>query len=275
MPTATPGSPNPCKETMIPNTARENRPPILSTVKLSRSFSDGGTQHHALKNLDLQIKQGDFTIIMGPSGAGKSTLLYALSGMDRPTLGKIYFDGHDISSFSDDELAVFRRKHCGFVFQQIYLIDSMSLMDNVLASGRLLERNTKKLVVEAKNLFEQVGVDKDSWSRFPSQVSGGEAQRVGIVRALINHPQVVFADEPTGALNSSAGDAVLDMMTAINRGGQSVVMVTHDLNCALRGNRILYLTDGRICGELDLTPYEGADKERRTMLHDFLEHLGW
>ena len=275
MSTTTLGPQSPRKETMAPNAARENQPSILSTVKLSRSFSDGGVQHHALKNLDLQINRGDFTIIMGPSGAGKSTLLYALSGMDRPTLGKIYFNGHDISSLSDDKLAVFRRTQCGFVFQQIHLIDSMSLMDNVLASGRLLERNTRKLVVEARSLFEQVGIDKDSWSRFPSQVSGGEAQRVGIVRALINHPHVVFADEPTGALNSSAGESVLDVMTAVNRGGQSVVMVTHDLNCALRGNRVLYLMDGRICGELDLTPYEGADKERRASLHSFLEHLGW
>lgn len=248
---------------------------IITTQKLSKSFSSDGLQQHVLKNLDLEIYEEDFTVIMGPSGAGKSTLLYALSGMDKPSLGQIAFNGEEISGYSADKLAVFRRRHCGFVFQQVFLIDSMSLMDNVVASGRLVQKSRKEVALQARNLFEQVGIEETLWKKFPGQVSGGEAQRAGIVRALINNPSVVFADEPTGALNSSAGAAVLDVLTAVHKNGQSVVMVTHDTTSALRGNRIIYLKDGTVCGELDLGTYTGEDEARRTTLHGFLSEMGW
>lgn len=185
---------------------------IISTEKLSKTFSSGGTQQHVLKNLDINIKQGDFTVIMGASGAGKSTLLYALSGMDTPTLGNIWFDGKNISGYGCDKLAIFRRRHCGFVFQQIYLIDSMSVMDNVLCAGLLLHGDRKALTARAKELFTEFNIDETAQGKFPAQLSGGEAQRAGIVRALINEPKVVFADEPTGALNSSYGKDVLDTL---------------------------------------------------------------
>lgn len=246
--------------------------PIIETNKLCKTFSSDGVQQHILRNLDLKINDGDFTVIMGPSGAGKSTLLYALSGMDKPTLGQIVFDGEDISQMSDDKLAVFRRSHCGFVFQQFFLMDNMSLMDNVLASGRLMKKDRKELVQRAEQLFQQVGIEKTLWSKFPGQISGGEAQRAGIVRALINRPSVVFADEPTGALNSATGAAVLDALEVVHLRGQSVVMVTHDLTSALRGNRILYLRDGAICGELALT---GDSDTKREILRDFLVEMGW
>ena len=135
------------------------KPVIIQTEKLSKSFSNKGTIQHVLKNIDLELYQGDFTIIMGASGAGKSTLLYALSGMDTPTLGTIHFQDHCISDYSADELAVFRRKNCGFVFQQIYLMDSMSVMDNVLMAGLLVTKGRKALIKKAKSLFEAVGID--------------------------------------------------------------------------------------------------------------------
>lgn len=247
---------------------------IIQTQKLCKTFSSGGTQQHVMKNLDLEIYQGDFTVIMGPSGAGKSTLLYALSGMDKPTLGQIRFEDSQIQTLSDDKLAVFRRKHCGFVFQQFYLMDNMSLMDNVLAGGLLVEKNRNELILQAKNLFAQVGIDEALWHKFPNQVSGGEAQRAAIVRALINKPAVVFADEPTGALNSAAGTAVLDVLSGVHQNGQSVVMVTHDLLCATRGNRILYLRDGSICGKLELDVLS-EDEKRRNTLREFLTEMGW
>lgn len=247
---------------------------IIQTEKLCKTFSSGGIQQHILKNLDLEIYKGDFTVIMGPSGAGKSTLLYALSGMDKPTLGHIRFGDSDIHSLSDDRLAVFRRKHCGFVFQQFYLMDNMSLMDNVLAGGLLVEKNKKELTLRAKNLFSQVDIGESLWRKFPSQVSGGEAQRAAIVRALINQPAVVFADEPTGSLNSAAGTAVLDALSGVHKNSQSVVMVTHDLVCASRGSRILYLKDGSICGELVLDT-QLEDEQRRDTLRDFLTEMGW
>lgn len=248
---------------------------LLKTDNLSKSFSTGGALQHVLKNIDLELYKGDFTVIMGASGAGKSTLLYALSGMDTPTLGTITFAGKEISGYSPDRLAVFRREHCGFVFQQIYLIDGMSVMDNVLSAGLLVNKNKKALLERAGNLFQAVGISGETQKKFPTQISGGEAQRAGIVRGLINNPEILFADEPTGALNSKTGLDVLDTLSRFNEQGQSVVMVTHDMRSARRGNRILYLKDGVILGECDLGRYVGQDPGRHRKLSAFLEEMGW
>ncbi|WP_431028072.1 ABC transporter ATP-binding protein [Lysinibacillus sp. LZ02] len=249
---------------------------IIKTEKLCKTFSSGGIQQHVLKNLDISLVEGDFTIIMGSSGSGKSTLLYAMSGMDKPTLGEINFAGKKISQLNNDQLAIFRRNHCGFVFQQIYLLDNMSVLDNVLASGLLVYKNKREIAQKAKELLIQVGIDENAWSKFPTQLSGGEAQRVGIVRALINHPRILFADEPTGALNSAASESVLDVLTNVNQNKQSIVMVTHDMKTALRGNRILFLRDGVICGDLQLGTYsEQNSLERQEKLQHFLEEMGW
>lgn len=248
---------------------------ILTTQKLCKTFSQSGIQQHVLKNLDLEIREGDFTVIMGASGAGKSTLLYALSGMDRPTLGNIHFAGEEISHMNNDQLAVFRRRNCGFVFQQVFLMDSMNVMDNVMACGLLAGSERKAVFARAKALFEQVNLREADWRKFPSQLSGGEAQRAGMVRALINTPKVVFADEPTGALNSASGKAVLDVLTQVHQNGQSIVMVTHDLRSARRGNRILYLKDGVVCGECNLGTYISGDRARHDKLTAFLKEMGW
>ncbi len=248
---------------------------LLKTENLSKTFSNGGTQQHVLKNIDLELYRGDFTVIMGSSGAGKSTLLYALSGMDTPSLGKITFGDKVITDLSQDGLAVFRRDHCGFVFQQIYLIDGMSVMDNVLSAGLLVNKDKKALVARAKELFAAVDISEDTQKKFPTQISGGEAQRVGIVRALINNPDILFADEPTGALNSKTGLDVLNTLTKFNEQGQSVVMVTHDIRSARRGSRILYLKDGVILGECDLGKYTHGDAARHEKLSAFLSSMGW
>ena len=249
---------------------------LLKTENLSKTFSNGGQQQHVLKNIDLALFQGDFTVIMGASGAGKSTLLYALSGMDTPTLGKITFGDNVISDLSQDGLAVFRRDHCGFVFQQIYLIDGMSVMDNVLAAGLLVNKDKKGAYkARKKNCLRRWIFPKKRKKKFPTQISGGEAQRVGIVRALINSPEILFADEPTGALNSKTGLDVLDTLTKFNEQGQSVVMVTHDMRSARRGNRILYLKDGVILGECDLGKYAHGDTQRHEKLSAFLKDMGW
>lgn len=248
---------------------------LLKTEGLSKSFSNGGVQQHVLKNIDLELYKGDFTVIMGASGAGKSTLLYALSGMDTPNLGKITFGDKVISDLNSDGLAVFRREHCGFVFQQIYLIDGMSVMDNVLSAGLLINRDKRAIVSRAKELFEAVDIPEETQKKFPSQISGGEAQRVGIVRALINSPEILFADEPTGALNSKTGLDVLDTLTKFNEQGQSVVMVTHDMRSARRGNRILYIKDGAVLGECELGKYVHGDTERHEKLSAFLKTMGW
>lgn len=248
---------------------------ILYTKKLCKTFSNEGVQQHILKNLDLEIYEGDFTVIMGSSGAGKSTLLYALSGMDKPSLGEIFFNDEEISKYSEDRLAIFRRKNCGFVFQQVYLLEKMSLMDNVLTNGLLINSNKKELINRAKELFEKVNINEITQKKFSTQISGGEAQRAGIVRALINKPTVLFADEPTGALNSNNSAAVLDVLSEFNKDGQSIVMVTHDIKSALRGSRIIYLKDGNVCGECELGTYEGENAERRLVLDSFLKEMGW
>lgn len=248
---------------------------LITTSKLSKTFSNDGMQQHVLKNLDLEIYEGDFTVIMGSSGAGKSTLLYALSGMDKPTLGEIQFAGKEISKLSNDKLAIFRRKNCGFVFQQMFLLDNMSILDNIMMSGLLVSNNRKKIAAKAKELLLKVGLDETIWNKFPSQLSGGEAQRAAIVRAIINEPKVIFADEPTGALNSASGTAALDVLTNANNEGQSIIMVTHDLKSARRGNRILYIRDGVIQGICNLGKYVNGDTERHEKLRSFLVDMGW
>lgn len=161
------------------------------------------------------------------------------------------------------------------MFQQIYLIDGMSVMDNVLSAGLLARRDKKALVLRARELFAAVGISEDTQRKFPTQISGGEAQRAGIVRALINSPEILFADEPTGALNSQTGLDVLDTLTRFNEQGQSVVMVTHDMRSARRGNRILYLKDGVILGECQLGRYVHGDSQRHQKLSAFLQDMGW
>lgn len=248
---------------------------IIKINKLCKTFSNHGLQQHVLKNIDLEIYKNDFTVIMGPSGAGKSTLLYALSGMDKPTLGEIIFNDTKITDLDTDSLAKFRKSNCGFVFQQIYLIDSMNVLDNILVAGLLTNKNKKEVVSHAKDLLKSVDIDETLWNKFPSQLSGGEAQRVGIARALINNPSIVFADEPTGQLNSMTGRDVLNVLTDCNNKGQSIIMVTHDIVSARRANRIIYVKDGEIAGDLSLGKYVSNDQERHQKLADFLTKMGW
>lgn len=248
---------------------------IISVKNLVKSFKSESGNQTIINNINLDIFEKDFTIIMGASGAGKSTLLYSLSGMDKPTSGNIIFNDKDITKMNTDDLATFRRKNCGFVFQQIYMLDKMSLLDNVLTAGLLTEKNKKKVINRAKELFNKVNIKETTYRKTSSHVSGGECQRAGIVRAVINSPSVIFADEPTGALNSDNGTKVLDVLTEFNNSGESIIMVTHDKKSALRGNRIIYLKDGKIFGELSLEKYNENNKERNEKLDRFLKEMGW
>ena len=220
---------------------------IIRTEKLCKSFSSGGVMQHVIKNLDTEIYEGDFTVIMGSSGAGKSTLLYALSGMDKASLGKVYFSDRNITEFNSDQLAIFRRKHCGFVFQQVYLMDSMSVLDNVLTAGLLTGQNKRKLNANAKDLLKQVGIEPKLWNKFPNQLSGGEAQRVGIVRAIINSPDMVFADEPTGELDSATAVSVVNLFKQmVQKEGVTIIMTTHDVSLMDAGDLVLALENGEL-----------------------------
>ena len=249
---------------------------ILKASGLCKSFATNGVQNHVLSNVDLEIFKGDFTVIMGSSGSGKSTLLYALSGMDTVTSGEVIYNNQDITKMSENGLSYLRRNDFGFIFQQMHLVSNLSLYENVVVPGYLPKIHSNKEVNEKGSaLLEKVGITEQR-KRLPSQVSGGEQQRACIARALINDPTVIFADEPTGALNKATGKEVLDLLTQINEAGQSILMVTHDVKAALRGNRILYIEDGNVVGEMNLNKYNKENsKAIETQITSWLLARGW
>lgn len=249
---------------------------ILSAKSLCKSFANNGTQVHVLQHIDIDIYEGDFTVIMGSSGSGKSTLLYALSGMDRATSGKVNYKEKDLVKLKEKELAGLRHTDFGFVFQQIHLVSNLTLYENVTVSGYLNKSEKASDVKERTDiLFEKMGIEHIK-NHLPSQVSGGEQQRCAIARAVINNPCMLFADEPTGALNRRNTIEVLDLMTELNSKGQSILMVTHDIRAALRATRILYLDDGKIIGELNMSPYKSEnEKSRETQVNSWLYSMKW
>lgn len=249
---------------------------IIKTASLCKSYSTNGQQNHVLRNIDLEIYTGDFTVIMGSSGSGKSTLLYNLSGMDTPTQGEVHFNGNRIDNLTEGELAAFRRKDIGFIFQQMHLVSNLSIFENITVPGYLLKKYSGKEVEKrAENLLEKTDI-KELKYRLPSQISGGQQQRAAVARALINEPTLLFADEPTGALNSKAGNEILKLLTDLNRDGQSILMVTHDIKAAIRADRIIYLQDGQITGEICLDKYQPDTKlDREKQVLAWLTSKGW
>lgn len=249
---------------------------IMSAKGLCKSFAHNGGQIHILSQVDLELYEGDFTVIMGASGSGKSTLLYSLSGMDRATAGQVIYGGSDIVTMKEKELAKLRYTDFGFIFQQMHLVSNLNLFENIAVSGYLNKKSSSADVKKrAEVLLEQMGISHIK-THLPSQVSGGEQQRCAIARAVINNPKLLFADEPTGALNRRNTTDVLDLLTELNRSGQSILMVTHDMRAALRATRILYIEDGKIGGELSLMPYDsGEEKSRETQVNAWLNSMEW
>lgn len=248
---------------------------IMKTELLCKSFISDGEVNNVLKNISLDIYENDFTVIMGSSGSGKSTLLYMLSGMDSVTSGKVYLSGKEITNMKEKDMAIIRRNSIGFVFQGINLVPDLTIAENIMSPTYKAKSNVSELEKRKDVLLDQMSL-ADQKNKFPNQLSGGQKQRAAICRALINSPDVVFADEPTGALNSSQGQDVLDVFSDVNKNGQTVVMVTHDLKAALRGNRIIYLKDGRIDGDLSLDDYGTDDLEiREKKVYEFLKKRGW
>lgn len=247
---------------------------ILKGEGITKQFP--GNMETVLNHIDLSIYQGDFTIIMGPSGAGKSTLLYALSGMDTVSEGKVFYKEQEISRLKEAKMARLRSREFGFVFQQTHLVNNLTLFENVAVAGYLNADSSGKATEEkAAVLLDQMNVDKAK-NRLPAQASGGEAQRAAIARAMINEPGLLFADEPTGALNKRNTDEVLGLLTELNQKGQNILMVTHDVRAAIRGTRILYLEDGKILDEMSLPPFTAqAAREREEMVSTWLTSLAW
>lgn len=253
---------------------------ILSASALMKDFGNGQKRTPVLAGIDLELYREDFTVVMGPSGAGKSTLLYVLSGMDDAGGGsvKVYAEDteSELTGLSEKNMAALRARHFGFVFQQTHLIESLTVVENILVAGYNSRKFSPAGVQERmEHLLERMGISETK-DRFPGQVSGGEAQRAAIARAVINEPELLFADEPTGALNRANTEEILNIFSELHAAGQSILLVTHDAKAALRGTRIIYLEDGKITGELKLPPFEkSAQPDRERQLEQWLLERRW
>lgn len=250
------------------------RKALLTAKEIVKTYP--GAQEPVLNHINVEIYDGDFTVIMGPSGAGKSTLLYALSGMDTISSGQVLYKGKELGTLSEKKMAKLRASEFGFVFQQTHLVSNLTLFENVAVAGFLEKGKSEQDVRNrAEELLKQMNIEKAK-NRLPSGASGGEAQRAAMARAMINQPGLLFADEPTGALNRKHSEEVLELLTALNRDGQSILMVTHDVKAAIRGTRILYLEDGKILDEMPLPSFDvKTEKEREEKLSAWLTALSW
>lgn len=247
---------------------------LIQTESLCKSYTSGKSVANILKNISMEIYEGDFTIIMGTSGSGKSTLLYSISSMDQPTSGKVLFQNKDISHLNEKEAAMFRRKNISFIFQNINLLPDLTAFENVTYPS-YLTMPKKKVNEEGLRLLGSLGLMEEK-DKYPSEMSGGQQQRVAIARALTANTKVIFGDEPTGSLNLASGNQVLDVLTNLNREGHSIVMVTHDLKACARGNRLLFLSDGRIEGDLSLGQYDAREqRDREEVIFEYLKNHRW
>ncbi|WP_205178144.1 ABC transporter ATP-binding protein [Siminovitchia thermophila] len=237
---------------------------IMIGENIVKSFQVGHEKQIVLDGVSIEINEGEFVSVMGPSGSGKSTLLYALSGMDDVNGGKVSFDGKDLSSLSEKELADIRRTKMGFVFQQPILLKNLNILDNIiLPAMRDNRKSAEKITEKARALMKKVGI-AGLENRDITQVSGGQLQRAGICRALISNPEIIFGDEPTGALNSKTAQEMMDIISEINSEGTAVILVTHDAKVAARTERIMFMRDGKIVSEMRLEKSSGIDMEDRT-----------
>ncbi|OLA22447.1 MAG: bacteriocin ABC transporter ATP-binding protein [Faecalibacterium sp. CAG:74_58_120] len=209
----------------------------------------GGNQVQALTDVSFTVDEGEYVAIMGESGSGKTTLLNILAALDRPTSGTVLLDGKDISAIRESQLAAFRRDQLGFVFQDFNLLDTFSLKDNILLPLVLQGMNWREMEANLLPIANQLRI-ANLLEKYPYEVSGGQKQRAAVCRALITHPRLILADEPTGALDSRATDALLDVFQQINQTGQTLLMVTHSLNAASRAGRILFIRDGQVYHQL-------------------------
>jgi putative ABC transport system ATP-binding protein len=230
---------------------------LLEVQHLQKVYTTrfGGNQVEALQNVNFTVEAGEYVAIMGESGSGKTTLLNILAALDRPTSGEVYLNGKALSDVRERDLAAFRRSHLGFVFQDFNLLDTFSLQDNIflplVLAGERYETMKKKL----EPLARQLGIS-EILAKYPYEVSGGQKQRAAVARALITDPQLVLADEPTGALDSRASDRLLELFEEINAAGQTIVMVTHSVKAASHAGRVLFLRDGKVYHQL----YRGEEK---------------
>ncbi|QLG39832.1 ABC transporter ATP-binding protein [Paenibacillus sp. FSL W7-1088] len=251
---------------------------ILEAKNVNKSYSTGEHEKHPiLKDINFQLKKGEFVSIMGPSGSGKSTLLYNVSGMDQVSSGSVYFAGKKISEFSEKELAQLRLNKMGFIFQNIHLLKNLNLLDNIILSAYLAKKSSRDSINKrALNLMEKMGIDELANHNI-TQASGGQLQRFAICRALINQPDILFGDEPTGALNSRSTSEIMDILGDINASGTTILMVTHDVKVAARSERVLFMMDGKLVADRNMGKFNKQHdlKARESSLGKWLADHGF
>lgn len=243
-------------------------------------WAENLTKEHILHKISFDMEPGEMLAVMGPSGSGKSTLLYNVAGMDQPTAGQVWLGDVVITELSEDEKARLRLYHMGFVFQQMNMMANLNLLDNILLPAAQANRgkgrkSKEELRLRAQTLMEKLGITGLEQRRV-TQVSGGQLQRACICRSMMNEPKILFADEPTGALNKSAAGEVMEELVKLNREGTTILMVTHDSRIASSCDRIIYLLDGQISAELKLgKSVAGTEKQREEKVARWLMEMGW
>ncbi len=251
---------------------------LLEVKDLCKTYVINKRQNNVLKNVSFTVKEGEMVAIMGPSGSGKSTLLYTVSGMDGATGGTVLFDGRDITKLNNNELASLRLDEMGFIFQQMYMMKNLTILDNIVlpaVQSRKTKESKKEKVKRGEALMHKLGISEVADNDI-NEVSGGQLQRACICRSMINNPRILFADEPTGALNRAASGEVMEELVRLNGEGTTVMMVTHDAKVAARCSRVLYIVDGNIKGEYNNKSDKGmSHKEAERALNNWLLDLGW
>lgn len=241
--------------------------------EIVKMFGHGDERQTVLKNVSVQIDKGEFVAVMGPSGSGKSTLLFALSGMESIDGGTVYFNGQNLSQLSEDELSKLRQTGMGFVFQQPTLLKNLDILDNILLPAlRGSHKNIAALTEKAEMLMRKMGIEELK-GRSITEVSGGQLQRAGICRALLMTPEIIFCDEPTGALNSKSANETMKLFSQINEEGVALLIVTHDAKVAANAQRVLFMRDGSIVDELRLSKTGHSIEENIKRVAQRLEYL--
>ena len=250
---------------------------IIEAKNLCKTYIVEKRQNNVLKNVNLKVEKGEMVAIMGPSGSGKSTLLYSISGMDKITSGEVIFDGKDISKLSKNELSELRLNKMGFIFQQMFMMKNLTILDNILLPAVESKKDAsprKEKKEKAEALMRKLGIIEVADNDI-NEVSGGQLQRACIARSMMNNPDILFADEPTGALNRQSSIEVMDELCKLNDEGTTIMMVTHDAKVAARCTRILYIVDGQIAGEYKFANNKLEQKEKERLLNTWLMDMGW
>ena len=250
----------------------------LKVKDLCKTYIINKIQNNVLRNINFEINEGEMVAIMGPSGSGKSTLLYVVSGMDNLTAGKVDYFGKEISDFSGNEISDLRLNEMGFVFQQMHMLKNLSIYDNIILPAYQSKngKSKKEINNRARELMNKLGISEIA-DNDTNQVSGGQLQRACICRSLINSPKMIFADEPTGALNQQNSREVMKELNAINQEGTTIMLVTHDMKVAAKCDRIMYIEDGAIKGEIHIGKFveDNNFKDRERKVNNWLMEMGW